>query len=65
MLFWLIAAYYYIVIIKCFFLEVQNADGSLMAVMESPRVECKRRPRWKWSPISTQILTEAFKKVQQ
>jgi len=44
--------------------ELQSADGSLNAVLESPKVEGnRRRPRWKWSPISTQILTEAFKKV--
>ena len=44
--------------------ELQSADGSLNAVLESPKVEgSRRRPRWKWSPISTQILTEAFKKV--
>jgi len=31
---------------------------------QTPKVEGnRRRPRWKWSPISTQILTEAFKKV--
>ena len=45
-------------------LELQSADGSLSAVLETPKVEGnRRRPRWKWSPISTQILTEAFKKV--
>lgn len=45
--------------------KLLSADGSLSVVLESPRVEGnRRRPRWKWSPISTQILTEAFKKNQ-
>lgn len=43
-----------------------SADGSISSVLESPKVEgSRRRPRWKWSPISTQILTEAFKKVRR
>lgn len=43
--------------------RLMSADGSISSVLESPKVEgSRRRPRWKWSPISTQILTEAFKK---
>ena len=44
--------------------ELLTADGSLNAVLESPKVEgYRRRPRWRWSPVATQILSEAFKKV--
>ena len=44
--------------------ELSTADGSLTAVLESPKVEgYRRRPRWRWSPVATQILSEAFKKV--
>ncbi|CAI8048946.1 Hepatocyte nuclear factor 1-alpha, partial [Geodia barretti] len=43
-----------------------TADSALNSVLESPKVEgSRRRPRWKWSPISTQILSEAFKKVRR
>ncbi|XP_003390473.1 PREDICTED: hepatocyte nuclear factor 1-alpha-A-like isoform X1 [Amphimedon queenslandica] len=43
--------------------KLLTADGSLTSVLESPKVEgYRRRPRWRWSPVATQILTEAFKK---
>lgn len=43
--------------------KLLTAETSLNSVLDSPKVEgSRRRPRWKWSPISTQILTEAFKK---
>ena len=46
------------------FTELLTAETSLNSVLDSPKVEgSRRRPRWKWSPISTQILSEAFKKV--
>ena len=45
--------------------ELLTADGSLNAVLDSPKVEgYRRRPRWWWSPVATQILSEAFKKVR-
>jgi predicted XRE-type DNA-binding protein len=43
--------------------KLLTADGSITSVLESPKVEgYRRRPRWRWSPVATQILTEAFKK---
>ena len=51
---------------SCTFAESSTADSALNSVLESPKVEgSRRRPRWKWSPISTQILSEAFKKVRR